>query len=557
MILSKLHSLNNRIFHRIRLTTKLMVKMLALLALSLSASVILSHMAQQAVIEDIEESIHDLSNATAVSLEQLSGEPDAAQLQKLLSRLVKKGVKEIKLLDVEKEVVASSPPPQAGRKMESTVIKGGQREYNVTAPLVDGNEVLGYIHVAFTLEDLAQVNRATLIKRITVTLLIFALGIAASLYLARKYTQPLQGVVEAAKRVAAGDLTKTIEVEGADEIAELTHSFNEMVEKLRQHRELEERLREAERLSAVGKLASGIAHEIRNPLNFISLSIDHIRSRLNASRAPGWGETQALIGNIKDELHRLNSMVENFLTVGKPLALNKTAVDINGLIRDVIELAQQKALEQGVEIHVDGPDTIPRLHLDRAQVKTCFMNVVLNAIQAMPTGGRLVLRTAYRPHAGGADVAAGKGSVPADPGWGGVRGTESVSADSRAGRVQTEKGSVPGAKSLSGAPLADLCKGSMTQGEVGENVDPGWAGAIAGTIEVSVSDTGGGIGEEELGKIFTPYFTTKKLGIGLGLAITKKIVEEHGGQISVTSLAHEGTTVVIRFPVAAVTEVAV
>jgi signal transduction histidine kinase len=530
MILSKLHSLNNRIFHRIRLTTKLMVMMLALLALSLSASVILSHMAQQAVIEDIEESINDLSNATAVSLEQLSGEPDAAQLQKLLSRLVKKGVKEIKLLDVEKEVVASSPPPQAGRKMESTVIKGGQREYNVTAPLVDGNEVLGYIHVAFTLEDLAQVNRATLIKRVTVTLLIFALGIAASLYLARKYTQPLQGVVEAAKRVAAGDLTKTIEVEGADEIAELTHSFNEMVEKLRQHRELEERLREAERLSAVGRLASGIAHEIRNPLNFISLSIDHIRSRLNASRAPGWGETQALIGNIKDEIHRLNSMVENFLTVGKPLAMNKTAVDINGLIRDVIELAQQKALEQGVEIYVDGQDRLPRLHLDRAQVKTCFMNVVLNAIQAMPTGGRLVLRTAYRPSEEEAEV----------PG----------------------KGSVLGAKSLS----------RQTQGEAGENVDPGWAGAAgkgsvsadpgwaganAGTIEVSVSDTGGGIGEEELGKIFTPYFTTKKLGIGLGLAITKKIVEEHGGQISVTSRAHEGTTVVLRFPVAAVTEVAV
>jgi len=236
MILSKLRSLNNRIFHRIRLTTKLMVMMLALLALSLSASVILSHMAQQALIQDIEESIHDLSNATAVSLEQLSGEPDAGQLQKLLGRLVRKGVKEIKLLDVEKEVVASSPPQPTGRKMESTVVKGGQREYNVTAPLVDGTDVLGYIHVTFTLEDLAKANRATLIKRVTVTLLIFALGIAASLYLARKYTQPLHGVVEAAKRVAAGDLTKTIEVEGADEIAELTKSFNEMVEKLRQHR---------------------------------------------------------------------------------------------------------------------------------------------------------------------------------------------------------------------------------------------------------------------------------------------------------------------------------
>src|SRR6266496_3051363 len=468
MILSNLRSLNNRIFHRIRLTTKLMVMMLTLLALSLTASVFLSHIAQQALIADIEESIHDLSNATAVSLEQLSGEPDAGQLQKLLSRLVRKGVKEIKLLDVEKEVVASSPPQQTGRKMESTVVKGGQREYNVTAPLVDGTDVLGYIHVTFTLEDLAKANRATLIKRVTVTLLIFALGIAASLYLARKYTQPLHGVVEAAKRVAAGDLTKTIEVEGADEIAELTKSFNEMVEKLRQHRELEERLREAERLSAVGKLASGIAHEIRNPLNFINLSIDHIRTRLGSGQPDGIAEALALMSNIKTEIHRLNSMIENFLTVGKPLALNKSEVDLGVLIQDVVGLAHQKAVEQGVEITVAADVPIPHLQADPVQIKTCLMNVVLNAIQAMPAGGRLRVATASRPE----------------------------------------------------------------------------------FVDITVSDTGPGISEENLNRIFNPYFTTKKLGIGLGLAITKKIVEEHRGRINVLSRPHEGTDVVISLPVA-------
>src|SRR6184192_2075858 len=441
MILSNLRSLNNRIFHRIRLTTKLMVMMLTLLALSLTASVFLSQMAQQALIADIEESIHDLSNATAVSLEQLSGEPDAGQLQKLLSRLVRKGVKEIKLLDVEKEVVASSPPQQTGRKMETTVVKGGQREYNVTAPLVDGTDVLGYIHVTFTLEDLAKANRATLIKRVAVTLLIFALGIAASLYLARKYTQPLHGVVEAAKRVAAGDLTKTIEVEGADEIAELTRSFNEMVEKLRQHRELEERLREAERLSAVGKLASGIAHEIRNPLNFISLSIDHIRSRLGGDRA---AELQMLMSNIKDEVHRLNVMVENFLSVGKPLALKKTDVDLAGLVRDVVGLARQKAIEQGISVDVEDQGVPLRFHGDPVQIKTCLMNVVLNAIQAMPAGGRLRISTQHR-------------------------------AEARSD---------------------------------GQAPEPN------GTVEVTISDTGAGISEEDLNRIFNPYFTTKKLGIG-------------------------------------------
>jgi len=463
-----MRSLNNQLFHRLRLTTKLVIMMLALLVLSLAASIIFSYLSQQALVQEMEDSINELSNATAVSVEQLSGEPDPAALQKLMARLGKKGVKEIKLLDVEKkEVLVSAPLQASGHKMESTVPKGGNREYKVKAPLVDGNEVLGYIHVTFTLDDVAQTTKANLYKRVAVTLLIFSLGILVSLYLARKYTQPLHDVVKAAKHVAAGDLTKTIEVDGEDEIAELTHSFNEMVEKLRQHRELEERLREAERLSAVGKLASGIAHEIRNPLNFMNLSIDHIRSRLRSGQPDGIAEALALMSNIKAEIHRLNSMIENFLTVGKPLALNKSEVDLGVLIQDVVGLAHQKAVEQGVRITVADDVPIPYLQADPVQIKTCLMNVVLNAIQAMPGGGRLRIVTASRP----------------------------------------------------------------------------------GFVDITVSDTGPGISEEDLNRIFNPYFTTKKLGIGLGLAITKKIVEEHRGRISVLSRPHEGTDVVISLPV--------
>ncbi|HLG43902.1 MAG TPA: ATP-binding protein, partial [Nitrospirales bacterium] len=477
---------NDRVFHRLRLTTKLVIMMLTLLVLSLTASVLLSYLSREALVAEMEDSINALSNATAVSLEQMSGDPDPARFQKLMGRFIKKGVKEIKLLDVEKEVIVSTPP-QPERKIESTPTVGGKREYNVTAPLVDGTDVLGFIHVTFTLDDLAQSTKATLYKRIAVTVAIFSLGILVSLYLARKYTQPLHDVVKAAKHVASGDLTKTIEVAGEDEIAELTRSFNEMVEKLRQHRELEERLREAERLSAVGKLASGIAHEIRNPLNFISLSIDHIRSRLTGRGVDGTAEALALMSNIKEEIHRLNGMVENFLRVGKPLTLNKTDVDLGALVRDVVGLAHQKAVEQGIEIVVSGQESFPDLKADPVQLKTCLMNVVLNAIQAMPNGGRLRIVSALRP--------------------GAREGTDSP--------------------------------------------------PLSGAVEVTVSDTGPGIGEEDLAKVFDPYFTTKKLGIGLGLAITKKIVEEHGGQISVRSRLHEGTAVIISLPADSVAEVAV
>jgi signal transduction histidine kinase len=479
-MLATLRTLNNQLFHRLRLTTKLVIMMLALLVMSLAVSILFSYLSQQALVQEMEESINDLSNATAVSVEQLSGEPDPATFEKLMARLGKKGVKEIKLLDVEKEVIVSTQSPQPpGRKMESTVTKGGQREYNVTAPLVDGSEVLGYIHVTFTLDDVGQITKASLYKRVAVTVVIFSLGILVSLYLARKYTQPLHEVVTAAKHVAAGDLTKTIEVEGEDEIAELTHSFNEMVEKLRQHRELEERLREAERLSAVGKLASGIAHEIRNPLNFMNLSIDHVRTRLGSGRPEGVAEALTLMSHIKDEIHRLNGMIENFLTVGKPLALYKSDVDLVVLIREVVGLAHQKAVEQGIAIEVLEATPIPRLQADPVQIKTCLMNVVLNAIQAMPTGGRLRVTTQH-------------------------------------GAQTRHEGHVP---------------------------EPN------GAVEVIISDTGLGISEEDLNRIFNPYFTTKKLGIGLGLAITKKIVEEHRGRISVRSRPNEGTDVVITLPV--------
>ena len=111
-MLATLHALNNQLFHRLRLTTKLVIMMLALLVLSLAASILLSYLAQQALVQEMEESINELSNATAVSVEQLSGEPDPAAFQKLMARLGKKGVKEIKLLDVEKkEVIVSTRSP--------------------------------------------------------------------------------------------------------------------------------------------------------------------------------------------------------------------------------------------------------------------------------------------------------------------------------------------------------------------------------------------------------------------------------------------------------------
>jgi signal transduction histidine kinase len=271
----------------------------------------------------------------------------------------------------------------------------------------------------------------------------------------------------AAKKVASGDLSQMIQAgTGDDEINQLIASFNEMVEKLRETRALEERLRETEHLTALGQLASGIAHEIRNPLNFISLSIDHLKDKIG-SAAPEEREKMAnLMTSIKSETWRLNNMVENFLKYGRPMKLEIKWINFNLLLKEVINLAHQKTVEQGIEIdsHLE---EIPLIEGDEEKIKTCLMNVIANGIQAMPAGGKLQIS---------------------------------------ASRKQND-------------------------------------------ILFEILDTGEGITPEDLKKVFQPYFTTKPLGIGLGLALTKRIVEEHHGNIEINSTPGKGTKVTLTLPV--------
>lgn len=493
----------NQFFHHQKLNTKLLLMMFLLLLLSLTSSFLLYSFFEKALVKVVEEDTADLSKAIQVSVEELTstGETDEARLREYVESLSKKGVKEISILSNENEVIASSNPKHKGAhldpKHKDLIITeklgadlgptGGQKPYNIIVPIIVGDEQLGYVHINMLLDDFSKLIKSNLYKRLFVTLGIFTIGILASLWLSRKYTQPIEEVVEAAKKVAAGDLSKTLEVEGRDEISELTHSFNEMVERLRQQRELEERLRAAERFSTIGQLASGIAHEFRNPLNFISLSIDHLKSQLetgalSAASPTGQaglssrGEALEVMVNIKREIHRLNQMVENFLRYGKPPKLYPQEIEIGPLLSEVIDVARHKALEQGVTVTIEHStcltgrqDGLPPVTADREQLKTCFMNITANAIQAMPQGGELKVKT-----------------------------------------------------------------------EIDERQDE---------IRIIFSDTGHGISEEALQRIFQPYFTTKRLGIGLGLALTQRIVHEHGGQITVSSQLNRGTRVVVTLPV--------
>jgi nitrogen fixation/metabolism regulation signal transduction histidine kinase len=407
-----------------------------------------------------------------------SGATDEKRLQTYLQQLSTRGVKEISVISNSDRIISSSNPRNIGKwittKRKELIFRAELGEpvtdeghsYNVIIPVVAGNRHYGYIHLTINTEDFSAFLQKRLLQRILAAALVFGLGIVFIVYFAKRYTKPIEDVVAAARMVAGGDLDQELNTERKDEIGELTQSFNFMVRKLRDERELEERLRKAEHLASVGQFSQSIAHEIRNPLNFISLSVDHIRERYK----PGGGENreafEALILNIKSEIQRLSRFAESFLEYGRPLELSLEKTDINRIIEDVLSLVTAKAQKDDIEIRKDF-ETAPALAVDPEFIKTCLYNVILNAFQAMHEGGRLTVRTKK----------------------------------------------------------------------------------MEGRFCITVEDTGVGISEEKAARIFDPFFTTKSKGLGLGLALTKRVVEEHGGKVEFRSSEGKGSALTILLPV--------
>ncbi|HSD52207.1 MAG TPA: ATP-binding protein [Candidatus Methylomirabilis sp.] len=249
---------------------------------------------------------------------------------------------------------------------------------------------------------------------------------------------------------------------------------------LAERRVLEEAMAREQRLSAVGNLAAGVAHEIRNPLNAISIGLQRLRKEFAPLEAGARSEYDRFAGIMQAEVGRLNTIVDRFLSLARPSRLALTEEPLAKVLEELVTLLSSQASAQAVRIKPEMALGEARVRMDRQQLTHAFMNVMLNAIQAMPGGGTLQVRAAVLP----ADRAA-----------------------------------------LSGHS------------------------AVATRVaQVVVSDTGPGIAPEHLDRIFEPYFTTREGGTGLGLALTHKIVEEHGGSIRVESQVGSGATFVITLP---------
>lgn len=235
---------------------------------------------------------------------------------------------------------------------------------------------------------------------------------------------------------------------------------------VREQIELEEQQLLNARTTSLSNLGASLAHEIRNPLNSMSLNVQLLRERLEKLDLE---EREGLLKNVKtlhDEIGRLNLIIRDFLEFSRPSSMRNELVNPNEIIGRMLELLKEDARQKSIEIIVDFGD-LPDVLLDRNQLTQAFYNIALNAIQAMDSGGRLEI-------------------------------------------VSRQKGD--------------------------------W-------VVVDFADSGPGIPEADLSRIFDLFYTTKEGGTGLGLAIASRLAENHHGHIGVDSRTGGGAKVSVFLPV--------
>jgi len=331
--------------------------------------------------------------------------------------------------------------------------------------------VIGLLDVNYSLvETRKRMVEGTKLFIVSTAAIIIFLSTAVSLVMLKFVRKPLNRIVMNMARVEEGDLSVRMNADGTDEIGRLITSFNSMVEKLDSaKRELEQyhfqQMERADRLASVGEMAAGIAHEIKNPLTGIAAAITIIKDDF-----PPADPRTEIVNEILEQIKRLDKTVNDLLFFGKPTPPEPTYTDLNAILKKTLMFASQHRGGKNITKQLHLQEDLPPVYVDPKQIQQVFLNLILNAVQAMQDNGVLTISS-----------------------------SETV----RDGKT--------------------------------------W-------IRVSIADTGPGIPEQILGKIFTPFFTTKAQGTGLGLAICHKLVSQHDGTISVTSEDGRGTVFTIDLP---------
>jgi nitrogen fixation/metabolism regulation signal transduction histidine kinase len=302
-------------------------------------------------------------------------------------------------------------------------------------------------------------------QMLLIVILAASITVGVGILFSWQFVKPIKQLAQATNIISAGRLPSQLESTSKDELGILTRSFNHMVRNLRR---VQAELVQSEKLGSLGRLATGVAHEIRNPLNDIKIAAE-VLLRKN----PTAKEAKDLVKLIADEIAHLNSFVTEFLSYAHQPPLKRIASDANQLVTDVLESAKQKMKHNHIELVMDLDTALPDVAIDPFQMERALHNIITNAVEAMTDGGTLRVSTTLK---------------------------------------KRDK----------------------------EHFNP--------QLMIEIVDSGHGLTTEQLNQTFDPFFTTKDHGTGLGLSLTKSIIEAHDGSITISHNTGPGLSVAIYLP---------
>ncbi len=419
------------------------------------------------IVRQFESDIENIVHSVHYSTQKLAARkgPDSEALERFIEEVKSNtSVREVSVVGSTQKIVASSNPKKIGQKSKllsgkEIIVKaqygeedsaGRPMRYDfVQVPIIQNNKVIGVLQTSIVVNDFGLLTRQLNMRTLSVAFIALVVMFLVSFVALNRLSKPLRQLSGAAEHVASGDLSVRLPHKGSDEIGRLTKSFNIMTQKLSAQKQLEDKLRLLERHAILAEMASSLAHEIRNPLNLINLTADHLGHDYVPESQDRRGSYAELIAALKAEVQQLNKMVNEFLTIGRPSRLKKAKFPLIELLEQVHVLVKQQLISKHVSLAFAG-DTERDIYADIEQMRLVFLNLFLNAIEAVPENGSI--------------------SCSIEP-----------SQESR--------------------------------------------------VLIKIMDNGPGIAPENLERIFEPYFSKRPGGTGLGLALARRIIEEHEGSI--------------------------
>jgi signal transduction histidine kinase len=268
----------------------------------------------------------------------------------------------------------------------------GARILEVRMPLNASDGSAGSLIVGYSLGPIEQQVRAIAMRAALVALLLMIGNSALTAIYVETLIRPILGLNRTMKRAARGDLSVRARSRAGAEVGELTEAFNRMMDEIEEARDREKfrqvQLAHTEKMAAVGTLAAGVAHEVNNPLGGILACVENMRADLEDRQM-----LERYLEVIHDGLQRIEHTVANLLDFSRQRTMELAPTSVNHSVRHVVELAEYQLREGRIEVDCDLDPEEPIVMADQFQVDQLFLNLVLNAVQAMPDGGRLTLRT--------------------------------------------------------------------------------------------------------------------------------------------------------------------